>query len=72
MPLIRERLLEPQAYYESQDLVLAGKGRLVHHPLHVRPCRCSRRSSTGAPVVFAEQAAQTAGPKGASVAKERA
>ncbi len=26
MPLIRERLPEPQAYYESQDLVLAGKG----------------------------------------------
>jgi hypothetical protein len=26
MPLIRERLPEPQAYYEGQDLVLAGKG----------------------------------------------
>ncbi len=26
MPLIRDRLPEPQAYYESQDLVLMGKG----------------------------------------------
>jgi hypothetical protein len=26
MSLIRERLPEPQAYYECQDLVLAGKG----------------------------------------------
>lgn len=26
MPLIRESLPEPQAYYESQDLVLTGKG----------------------------------------------
>jgi len=26
MPLMRERLPEPQAYYESQDLVLLGKG----------------------------------------------
>ncbi|MDM0108488.1 CHC2 zinc finger domain-containing protein [Variovorax sp. J22R24] len=26
MPLIRDRLPEPQAYYESQDLALLGKG----------------------------------------------
>lgn len=26
MPLMRERLPEPQAYYESQDLALLGKG----------------------------------------------
>jgi len=26
MPLMRERLPEPQAYYENQDLVLLGKG----------------------------------------------